>query len=680
MKKGYILTLLFVICLVTNVYAQGVSVERAKRIGEMFMKESTSVGLERNVVASTLSHTFESKDAAPSIYVFNIDGGGFVVVSAEEKVKPVLAYSTSGSFDVENMAPGFNFTLTSYQDEIEFVRKNNIAATDDIKKEWSMVGSKGRITENRSAGVGPLLTTTWNQNYPYNSLCPEDTAGHGDHVYAGCVATAMSQVMHYWGYPTQGDGTHTYTPFNWSYDQTYMYEEQTANFGETYYNFDLMPNYLDSLSTEEEIYYVALLQWHCGISVDMMYSPEGSGAYSSDVPYAVNNYFGYNYPDLLDMWYYNNDEWAEALKMELDELRPMYYSGSDDGGAGGHAFVCDGYDENNFFHFNWGWGGRDDAFCAVGALNTTKYAFNTWNEAIINFYPQDNDYYKRPEIVTDLNLTENDAHNEVTISWINPSTDKEGNVLTSLDTVIVRRDFVTIATLTDVEPGQEMTYVDNIENPGLYHYSVVTSNENGDGKFVEKTILVGQKCDLTFEIFDEGGDGWKGGSISIFKDDERIAKVALEDGASSIDSVPLLNGDLTFVWNKCWYAEPYYTCDEISFVIKDKDGNVIYESEGEMEPGVFLTFNNDCTLDIEETEFENENVVIYPNPTNGIININAYNINEVSIYNLVGQNVETMTIDNDNCMIDLSDYNSGVYFININTGKEIITKKIILTN
>ena len=180
MKKDYILTLLFVISLVTNVYAQGVSVERAKRIGEMFMKESTSVGLERNVVASTLSHAFESKDAAPSIYVFNIDGGGFVVVSAEEKVKPVLAYSTSGSFDVEKMAPGFGFTLSSYIDEIDFVRENNIAATSDIKKEWAMVESSGRITENRNAGVGPLLTTTWNQNYPYNSLCPEDTAGHGD--------------------------------------------------------------------------------------------------------------------------------------------------------------------------------------------------------------------------------------------------------------------------------------------------------------------------------------------------------------------------------------------------------------------------------------------------------------------------------------------------------------------
>ena len=119
MKKNYLLILLFVFSIISNTYAQNVSLDRAKRIGEMFVKESTSLGKERDVINSALSHTFKSSDSKPSIYVFNVDGGGFVVVSAEEKVKPILAYSTNGSFDVENMAPGFNFTLTSYQDEIE---------------------------------------------------------------------------------------------------------------------------------------------------------------------------------------------------------------------------------------------------------------------------------------------------------------------------------------------------------------------------------------------------------------------------------------------------------------------------------------------------------------------------------------------------------------------------------
>ena len=154
----------------------------------------------------------------------------------------------------------------------------------------------------------------------------------------------------------------------------------------------------------------------------------------------------------------------------------------------------------------------------------------------------------------------------------------------------------------------------------------------------------------------------------------------MEDGASSIDSVPLLNGDLTFVWNKCWYAEPYYTCDEISFVIKDKDGNVIYESEGEMQAGVFLTYDNNCSLDIYETEVDSEKVSIYPNPSDGMINISARNISEVRIYNMVGQEVETFVTDENQCIIDMSDYNDGVYFVKINTEDEIITKKIILTN
>lgn len=673
---------MFVMFLFTNIFAQNVPVERAKKIGELFVAESTSFGKDRASVKAAHSHTFTSRDGMPSIYVFNIDGGGFVVVSAEEKVKPVLAYSEKGSFDADNTADGFGFTIRKYQEEIDYVRKNNIEATADIIKEWKLVETKGRITEAKNKSVPYLMTSTWNQNYPYNSLCPEDTAGHGGHVYAGCVATAMSQVMNYWGHPAQGSGSYSYEPYNWSYDVIYTYPEQTANFGETYYHFENMPDYLDSLSTEDEIYNIALLQWHCGISVEMMYSPQGSGAYSSDVPFAASQFFGYNYAELLDMWYYDNEEWAEALKEELDKGRPMYYSGQDDEGRGGHAYVCDGYDENNFFHFNWGWGGRDDAYCAIGALNTTKYYFNTWNEALVDFYPKNNDiYYQCPEKIKDLTLSETEDNAGVTVSWTNPLNNILGDNLMSIDTVFLRRDFETIAIFTDVQPGESMTYVDMLDEADLYNYSVYVNNAAGNSQPVYKQILSGEKCEMIFELNDEGGDGWKGGSISVFQNGKRIAIVTMEDGGTETQTLPLLNGELTFVWNKCWYSEEdYYTCDEISFVIKDKDENVLYQSEGEMQPGVFMTYDNNCSLDVEEVENENNSLLIYPNPTNGKFSVKADDICEIELLNIVGQCVATYDVDDDSYEIDMSGLETGIYFVNVKTENEIITKKIILTN
>ena len=681
MKKQLLLTSMFVMLLFTNIFAQNVSIDRAKKIGELFIKESTTLGKDRALINVSHSHTFVSYDGMPSLYVFNIDGGGFVVVSAEDRVKPVLAYSEKGSFDANNKAEGFEFTISTYQEEIDYVRKNNIAATDDIVKEWKLVETKGRITEAKNKSVPYLLTTTWNQNYPYNSLCPEDTAGHGGHVYAGCVATAMAQVMNYWGHPAQGNGSYSYIPTNWSYDQIYTYPEQSANFGETYYHFENMVDNLDSLSTDEEIYNVALLQWHCGISVEMMYSPQGSGAYSSDVPFAASQFFGYNYADLADSWYYNNMEWAELLKSELDKGRPMYYSGQDDEGRGGHAFVCDGYDENNFFHFNWGWGGRDDAYCAIGALNTTKYYFNTWNETIINFYPKNNEsYYQYPNKVNNLTLVETEDNTGAIISWTNPSTNNFGESLTSIDTVFLRRDLKTIATFTDVQPGQQMSYADNVEEAGLYNYSVYVKNNAGNSQPTYEQILIGEKCDIIFELSDAGGDGWKGGSISVFNNGKRIAIVTMEDGAFETKALPLLNGELTFVWNKCWYTdEEYYTCDEISFIINDKDGNVLYQSEGEMQPGVFMTYDNNCSLGMTEMNDENESLLIYPNPTNGKFNIEAISITEVEVVDVMGQKVATYNVNDDSCEMDLSGFNTGVYFINVKTENRIMTKKIILT-
>lgn len=667
--------------MISALYAGNVDVVKAQRIGEKFMKESTSFR-NRNV-SLELVYTYSDAEGTPYIYTFNVGGSGFVAVSAEDRVKPILAYSTEGTFSAENIAPAFNLTVKSYTDEIQYIRENNVERLSDIEDEWTRVEKTGRVKENRNTRTVPiLLETLWNQNYPYNALCPEDGGGSGGHVYAGCVATAMAQVMKYFNNPVQGTGSHSYTPGGWGYP---YYPTQTANFGETFYNFERMPMQLDSTSTEEDIFYIAQLQWHCGVGVEMMYGPDGSGAYSEDVPNVIGSYFGYN-PDaevLYKDWYWK-DDFSEMLKSELDLGRPLYYSGQDDGGGGGHAFVCDGYDENDFFHFNWGWDGKDNAWCAMGALNTTKYAFNTYNSVVQGFYPVDDEYYQRPAKAADVEVIENELNAKgdmsVTVSWTNPTTNIGGGALTGIDSVIIKRDFETIACFTDVKNGESMSYIDNLEEDGNYEYSVLIHNQYGYSIPVYQRIMVGPKCDLVFELNDEGGDGWKGGTISIARDGVRIAKITLEDGFTETRVVPMLQGDLTFIWNKAWFSGDYYTENEISFNIYDANDELLFSSPDSLIAGRMFDYTNMChdTTSIGEIQHNSSTMNVFPNPAKNQITISAKGMNNVKIYDIVGQEIMNASVKEDEITLDVENFANGVYFVSVETVNGLISKKIVI--
>ena len=519
-----------------------------------------------------------------------------MIVAGDNRVKPILAYSTSGSFNPEDVAEGFDFTLSSYRAEIQYVREHDLAATPDIVWEWESVSRSGSLQQGRQprSVVGPLCQTLWNQNYPYNNQCPEDPEGSGGYVYAGCVATAMAQVMKYHDWPDQGVGTYSYNPSG--------YPQQTANFGETEYHFELMPLALDSTSTEEEIFYIAQFQHHCGIAVDMQYSGSGSGAYSMDVPPALRDHFRYTCDDdvMLGFWgfnFYTNEQWTQMLKDGgLDELIPLYYSGADDSGAGGHAFVCDGYDENDYFHFNWGWSGRDNAWCPIGALNTTKYAFNDQNSFIGHIVPDNEEYYQRADSVANMNLMENGNYDGVVISWTNPSLNLHGEDLTSIESVTIRRNAEVIATLTNAQPGASMSFEDSNLAPGLYEYAIYVTNASGVSRNTYRTILVGEKCDVTFQLHDTGGDGWKGAAISVTDENgSRIAVITMTEGYEQTVTLPLLKQNLNFIWNHGWYhtQSQYDTDFECSFSILDYENNELFVSD-DLEDGIFLTYMNNC--------------------------------------------------------------------------------------
>ena len=674
--------LFFTLCLLAvigSLMAGPVDQQKAQKVGAKFL--STTALSEKNAdIQLDLVSVAANRDVT-DFYVFNVTNGeGFVIVAGDDCVRPILAYSTTGQYDPNDVADGFRYTLDGYREEIQYVRENNLDATPDIIAEWHSVAKNGSLNRGHRAQavVGPLCQTQWNQNYPWNNQCPEttpDTLGNGGYVFAGCAATAMGQIMKYWDWPAVGNGSHTYNPDG--------YPQQTANFGATEYHFELMPLALDSTSTEEEIYYAAQLLHHLGIALDMQYSGLGSGATVLSVYTAFQSYFRYtsdfveiNPGDLLPGYGYTNEEWAQMLKNGgLDEHLPILYSGNDDSGAGGHAFVCDGYDENDYFHFNWGWSGRDDAWCPIGALHTTRYDFNQVNNFIGHIIPENSEYFSRPDSVSKMSVLE-EAFDAVNLTWDNPTTDLNGNALTSLTSVTIRRNFEVIAVLTDVEVGAEMSYEDNGLEPGLYKYSIFVTNEAGISRTTYRSILVGEKCNVVFQLHDNGGDGWKGASISIADENfNRLAVVTMTQGTALAVDLPLLTGGLHFIWNAGWYhAYPEYNTDsECSFTILNAHGETIYTSTG-LEEGVFLTYDP-CDFDaIDETVVDN-GVSVYPNPTNGLLNVSGCGAMLITVSNMLGQTLLETTAE-DSATLDLSSYGQSFYLVRIATENGVTVQKV----
>ena len=675
--KKVCLTLCLVALTLGSLLAGPVSQQKAQQIGAKFLK-ATALGQRNADIQLTLVSIAANRDAV-DYYVYNVaNGEGFVIVAADDRVKPILAYSTSGRFNPDDVADGFRFTLDGFRKEIQYVREHNHSATPDIVAEWESVSETGSLNRGRQtrAVVGPLCSALWDQDYPWNSQCPEDPQGSDGHVYVGCIATAMGIIMKFHEWPNHGTGSHTNTSSG--------YGQQTANFGETDYHFELMPYTLDSLSTEEDSFYIAQLLHHIGIAVDMIYSPYVSVSYSQMVGGAFRAYFRYNCDTFKekDTWdySYDNEQWAQMLKDGgLDEHLPLYYSGEDDNGAGGHAFVCDGYDENDYFHFNWGYSGWDNAWCPIGALKMAWNDFNTHTGFIGHIVPRDDEYYSRPDSVVNMHTTEFSSYDGVRLSWTNPSNDLNGNALTSITSVTIRRNHEIIAELTDVQVGAAMEYEDNDLKPGLYEYAIYVTNEAGISRTTYRNLLVGEKCNLVFRLHDNGGDGWKGASISIADENfNRLAIVTMTEGSDWVVDLPLLKGNLNFIWNHGWFHdyEQYDTDFECSFTILDTEGNELFAS-GQLEDGVFLTYENDCQNDAVDESYATNNVQVYPNPTQGLLNVNANGTMCITVSNMLGQQLMETTADG-SITIDLSRFESGMYLIQIETENGINIQKINL--
>ena len=311
--------------------------------------------------------------SSEDFYIYNIGGEGFVIISSNTVLPPVLAWSDQGAFpDMEEAPDNFASWMRHYGEMIDYAMENHITPEAKIQRQWEEA-AQGVFGTRDTRTVNPLVSTRWNQDCYYNEYCPETSGGWWwggpcGHCYAGCVATAMSQVMKYWDYPVTGFGSHSYVHS--------QYGEQSANFAATTYHWDEMP--VEIFDSNDA---VATLLYHCGVSVNMNYSGSGSGAQSQDVETALRSYFGYCGAKYRQKTSYQEDAWIAMLKAELDLSHPIYYSGAN--GDSGHAFVCDGYDNNDLMHFNFGWSGSGDGFYSTYDVN----GFNQGQAIVTNIFP-----------------------------------------------------------------------------------------------------------------------------------------------------------------------------------------------------------------------------------------------------------------------------------------------------
>lgn len=686
-----------------------------------------------------LSYTATSQIGGKTVadfYVFNIKGSeGFVMVTADDVVMPVLAYSSEASFYFEKIAPAAVDWIDNYRKQIEYVISNNLGVQPGVEARWQALKTAQSSAAAKTTSVAPMLTTLWDQSTYYNASCPGSGSSK---AVTGCVATAMAQLMKFHNWPVMGTGMHSYLPAS--------YPTQTANFGATAYQWASMPNSVSSTNTA-----VATLMHHCGVSVDMNYNTAaggGSGATTNfamgwgtnTAEYALKAYFHYKptiktiYREGISQYVpaftsYSTSAWLTALKAELTAGRPFIYRGS--GSGGGHAWVCDGFESSdNTMHFNWGWSGSgpngyysvDDIAPPILGTGGGSGGFNSGQAAIINVQPDtyptitDNIKLKQPIKFTTSVPVEFNGEITFKTKFVNTRStafsgsfcaqifDTANNYVTTIDATTGAVSVPAGDSTVDIffygggikrlvaggyivklmyrnTGASSWSPVGN--NGNLYNYSYFDVKNDVDMRVYSpinittgQPIALGGSVTINTRIFNYSSMPFDGNMrVQLINVTTGTAyPLASESGASFPEYYWLSK---TFTGTNTapsgWYALE---------IQHQYDGVGSYYTTGSKDhPNPILVAVG--TVDVKEMENLKHQVIIYPNPAADRVTImfNDNKVSEVIISDLSGKIVDRMVTDPNasSMQLSVSGYAAGTYVAQFVAGQEIITQKLTIT-
>lgn len=645
--------------------AEPVSPQRAAKVATNFMtsKINSKAPIELTLHSANWYYT--------SIYLFENTGGGWVLVANEDCVKPILGYSTSGRLDPTNMPPALKQWLAGYEEQISAIwrarhLKGNIAVYPEDAKEWQRL-EEGIIVDGTKddTRVEPLITSHWDQGYPYNQMCPRGTV-------TGCAATAMAMYLKFWNYPAFGRGSY-------SYNSPRTGTTESADFGHTIYDWDNMPDSTSQYDTQEEIDAIATLMYHCGVSLAMDYGTAASGGSSaigivgqsgfSSIDNALKDYFCFS-PDMTACFKdygYTNDSWRAMLVAELDEGRPIIYCGS--ARQGGHGFICDGYDERQYMHFNFGWSGTGDGYYPVDSISpgvggvggNVTYTFNLQNACLIGAIPD----YALSVSDTIWNYFAEGGSDSLLVG-INEMSNAILEISTTADWLNVEYGEINragwvrfnVAPMTD---GEERVA-----------YIVFTQgNESVRVKVVQVNYTDEEMCSLTVVMENSSThyDGWMEGAFLTLESEGGFIFGTARLESVNRDSVVIRVApqNVHCVWHSGGGSDRY-----VNYWVRNQYGEDFISVVNAYRNGGNNIIPWSCAH-VAINEVAQQKNEIYPNPAHNVINISTNGLQKVEIIDLSGRKIT----ESHSRSVDISQLPNGHYFARIITVNGTFVRRFI---
>ena len=693
------LTLAFAFAAIPALLAKNVTKEQARTVAQNYINERIichQIDWNADNLALSDVTTFET-EGQPAIYAFSNNGVGFILISADDALTPVFGYTDKGSISAPGVNPNLDDLLSEYILQVKYVRTNSLEATSEIQNLWNTY-TAGQT--NRSVltdvTVGPLVSTLWDQGFPYNELCPVEPSGVHS-VPTGCVATAMSQIMNYYKFPITGSGQHSYNASG--------YGVQTVNFGTTTYEWDQLQNVMNG-SNGDGILAVATLMYHAGVSVNMHYAIGGSGAYSTDVPNALKTYFKYSAAaQYVARSGYTTVNWENMLTEQLDANRPIYYSGSN--ADGGHAWVCDGYQltgATKMFHFNFGWSGQSNGYYT----STNPDGFITGQAMVRNIYPGSGYPYGCTAKTLELSKGSIEDgsgplalyNNNLGCTWLIAPVDTVNSItasfirfdVSSSDTLYFYNGADESAPLIAAYSGR--TLPANVISPGnkMFIKFVTDATVQDTGWLIEFNSVLPNLCGGTKIMLEPSGsftDGsgpynYKNNSLCKFK----IQPPYAADLTLTFDEFDLLDGDQMVVYalsNNALIATLTGTTLPAPITVPFNGLYIVFQSNSYYTGTGFSASYSVGNVGNKKLPGISS-LSISPNPASDFIMVRAYNNKsqqiQLTLSDMTGKSlyIESYTALKGNIekSIDVSNLTAGMYLLTLKSPEGIVTEKVIV--